>query len=133
MKKKAKERRIEKRTVFLFCDSTDVAVRKRPDSGLLAGMYEFPNTEGFLDQEEVVAYAKKLGLTPVRVKKLGNAKHIFSHVEWHMHGYEVLVDELEKNADGDMIFAGKKELEEKYPMPSAFEAFTSLMTGKRKR
>ena len=133
VKKKAKERRIEKRTVFLFCDSTDVAVRKRPDSGLLAGMYEFPNTEGFLDQEEVVAYAKKLGLTPVRVKKLGNAKHIFSHVEWHMHGYEVLVDELEKNADGDMIFAGKKELEEKYPMPSAFEAFTSLMTGKRKR
>lgn len=133
VKKKAKERRIEKRTVFLFCDSTDVAVRKRPDSGLLAGMYEFPNTEGFLDQEEVVAYAKKLGLTPIRVKKLGNAKHIFSHVEWHMHGYEVLVDELEKNADGDMIFAGKKELEEKYPMPSAFEAFTSLVTGKRKR
>ena len=32
-----------------------------------------------------------------------------------MYGYEVLVDELEKNADGDMIFAGKKELEEKYP------------------
>ncbi len=26
------------------------------------------------------------------------AKHIFSHVEWHMTGYELLVDELEKTS-----------------------------------
>ncbi len=132
VKKKAKARRVEKRTVFLFCDSSSVAIRKRPDEGLLAGLYEFPNVEGYLDQKEVIEYAKTLGLAPIRVKQLGNAKHIFSHVEWHMRGYEILVDELEKSMTGDVIFAGRRDLEEKYPMPSAFEAFTSLIMGKRK-
>lgn len=60
-------------------------------------MYEFPNVEGHLTQKEVIEYAKESGLTPVRVKKLPKAKHIFSHVEWHMTGYEILVDELEKD------------------------------------
>ena len=132
VKKKAKARRVEKRTVFLFCDSSSVAIRKRPDEGLLAGLYEFPNVEGYLDQKEVIEYAKTLGLAPIRVKQLENAKHIFSHVEWHMRGYEILVDELEKSMTGDVIFAGRRDLEEKYPMPSAFEAFTSLIMGKRK-
>ena len=132
VRQKAKERRIEKRTVFLFCDSGTVAVRKRPAKGLLAGMYEFPNVEGHLRRDEAVEYGKSLGLTPVRVKKLGNAKHIFSHVEWHMIGYEILVDELERDMKADVIFAGRNELEEKYPMPSAFEAYMENAGVKRK-
>ena len=135
VKAKKKERRIEKRTILVFRDNEKAAVRKRPDTGLLAGLYEFPGTEGHLKQPEVVRYAKSLGLMPIRVKKLGNAKHIFSHVEWHMVGYEVIVDELEKNmkdqegrkdqgaAPGEIIFAELRELKEHYPMPSAFEAY----------
>ena len=138
VKKKKKERRIEKRTVLVFRDNEKTAVRKRAGSGLLAGLYEFPGKEGHLKQEEVIEYAKELGLMPVRVKKLGPARHIFSHVEWHMVGYEVIVDELEKNmkgsgkkrgqdkgksAPGEILFAGLSELKEHYPMPSAFEAY----------
>ncbi len=134
VKKKAKSRRIEKRTILVFRDNEKTAVRKRPDTGLLAGMYEFPGREGYLKQAEVIEYAKSLGLMPVRVKRLGKAKHIFSHVEWHMTGYEIIVDELEQNlkesgeaeqakGQGEIIFAGLRELREKYPMPSAFEAY----------
>ena len=129
VKAKKKERRIEKRTILVFRDNEKAAVRKRPDTGLLAGLYEFPGTEGHLKQPEVVRYAKSLGLMPIRVKKLGSAKHIFSHVEWHMVGYEVIVDELEKNvrdqgaAPGEILFAELRELKEHYPMPSAFEAY----------
>lgn len=135
VKAKKKARRIEKRTILVFRDNEKTAVRKRPDTGLLAGLYEFPGTEGHLKQPEVVRYAKSLGLMPIRVKKLGSAKHIFSHVEWHMVGYEVIVDELEKNmkdqegrkdqgaAPGEIIFAELRELKEHYPMPSAFEAY----------
>ena len=126
VKKKAKARRIEKRTILVFRDNEKTAVRKRPDAGLLAGMYEFPGVDGHLKQDEAVEYAKSLGLMPVRVKKLGSAKHIFSHVEWHMIGYEVMVDELEmdreRSAEG-IVFAGLGELKEKYPMPSAFEKY----------
>lgn len=120
---KAKARRVEKRTVLIFRDSETVAIRKRPAKGLLAGLYELPNVEGHLTRKEVIEYGKSIGLTPVRVKKLAAAKHIFSHVEWHMIGYEVLVDELEKNCSGKMIFVGKEEINEKYSIPSAFEAY----------
>lgn len=123
VKKKAKERRIEKKTVFIFKDGVAAAVRKRPAKGLLAGMYELPNTEGNLKEKEAIAYCKSLGLAPVRLKKLPPAKHIFSHVEWHMTGYEVIVDELEKACADDLIFARLDEIRGKYPMPSAFESF----------
>ena len=39
VKRKAKERRIEERTVFIIRDGDKVAIRKRPDTGLLAGLY----------------------------------------------------------------------------------------------
>lgn len=124
VKKKAKERRIEERTVFIFRDDRAVAIRKRPSKGLLAGLYEFPNVSGHFDVDETIRYGRSIGLMPVRVRKLGEAKHIFSHVEWHMIGYEILVDELEKNCNDKMIFAGRGELEVKYPIPTAFSAYT---------
>lgn len=123
VKSKAKARRIEKRTVLIFRDAEGVAIRKRPQKGLLAGLYELPNVEGHLTGKEVTAYGKAIGLTPVRVRKLEHAKHVFSHVEWHMIGYEMLVDELEKNCGKEMIFAKKEELETVYSIPSAFEAY----------
>ena len=123
VKKKAKARRIEERTVLIFKDGDHVAIRKRPDKGLLAGMYEFPNLDGKFTMDEVTAYSKSIGLAPIRVKKLRNAKHIFSHIEWHMTAYEVIVDELEKNCKEEMIFAHPEEIQREYSMPSAFSAW----------
>ena len=124
VKKKAKERRIEKRTILIIKDAEKIAIQKRPEKGLLAGLYEFPNMEGFLTRKELIEYAKSIGMMPIRIKKLENAKHIFSHVEWHMKGYEIVVDELEKAYKTDMIFADKNEVMEKYPIPTAFSAYT---------
>ena len=81
VKKKAKARRIEKRTVFIFKDGEKLAIRKRPGKGLLAGLYEFPNEEGKLTQKEVTAYSKEIGLMPVRVKSW-RVQSIFS-VMWN--------------------------------------------------
>ncbi len=126
VKAKTKARKIEKRTVLIFRDPEKVAIRKRPSRGLLAGLYELPNVEGHLSQQEAAIYGKSIGLAPIRVRKLGDAKHIFSHVEWHMVGYELLVDELEKKCSGDMIFAENNELETVYSIPSAFEFYMSV-------
>ena len=65
----------------------------------------------------------------MRVKKLEKAKHIFSHVEWHMIAYEILVDELEKNCTEKMIFANKDEIEKKYSIPSAFVVYLRGVKG----
>lgn len=124
---KAKARRIEKRTVLIFKDGDTLAIRKRPSKGLLAGLYELPNLEGHLTRRQVIEYSNSIGLAPIQIKKAEKAKHIFSHVEWHMIGYEIKVDELEKNCSEEMIFARKTELEEKYPIPSAFDAYKGYL------
>ena len=127
VKKKAAPRRIEKRTIVIFRDGETRGIRKRPDTGLLAGLYELPGLEGHLDQEEVIAYSKAIGLAPIRIQSLGEAKHIFSHVEWHMIGYQVQVDELEKSCSADMIFARPEEIQKRYPIPAAFEKYIAYI------
>ncbi|MDO4440470.1 MAG: A/G-specific adenine glycosylase [Eubacteriales bacterium] len=123
VKTKAKGRKIEKRTVLVFHDNDTLAIQKRPAKGLLAGLYELPNVEGWLSQKEIIEYSRSIGLSPIRVQKLPDAKHVFSHVEWQMKGYEIRVDELEKNCSQKMIFAKEEVLKEKYSIPSAFEAY----------
>ena len=123
VKTRAKERRIEERTVLVFRDGEKTAIGKRPDKGLLAGMYELPNYPGHMSRKEVAAYSKEIGLMPVRIKKLPEAKHIFSHVEWHMTGYEVRVDELEKTNEKGFLFIHPEEIQERYPIPAAFGSY----------
>ena len=123
VKARAKARRIEERTVLVFKDGERAAIAKRKEKGLLAGLYELPNVEGHLTMEEAAAYSKAIGLMPVRIKALPAAKHIFSHVEWHMIGYAVRVDELEKTEQKDFLFIHPEEIEARYPIPSAFEKY----------
>ena len=123
VRSKAKPRKIENRTVLIFKDGQKLAVRKRPGKGLLAGLYEFPNLTGHLSMDEVTAYSKEIGLAPIRIRPLEKAKHIFSHIEWHMIGYEVIVDELEKTNEKGFLFALPEEIGKKYSIPSAFEVY----------
>lgn len=95
VKSKAKARKIEKRTVLILRDGDKVAICKRPSKGLLAGLYELPNVEGTLTSAEVLALVKKQNFAPIRIHKLAEAKHIFSHIEWHMTGYAVRIEEAE--------------------------------------
>ena len=132
VKKKAKARKIEERTVLIFKDGKQIAIRKRPAKGLLAGLYEFPNLEGKLSMDEVTEYSKKIGLMPVRVQKLPEAKHIFSHIEWHMTGYEVIVDELEKTNEKGFLFIHPEQIKKEYSIPSAFEKYTEYAGIRRK-
>lgn len=77
-----------------------------------------------MEIDEASVYSKKIGLMPVRIKELGHAKHVFSHIEWHMRGYEVIVDELEQANERGYLFILPEEIEQEYPIPSAFEYFT---------
>ncbi|MEG0962624.1 MAG: A/G-specific adenine glycosylase [Lachnospiraceae bacterium] len=126
VKSKAKPRRIEEKTVFLIRDGEKIVLHKRPAKGLLAGMYEFPNTTGQLSEEEALEWVKKRKLAPLRIQKLDCAKHIFSHVEWHMTGYMIRVDELSQDKSG-MLFVEVADSQEHYPIPAAFAAYTRYM------
>ena len=114
-----KPRRVEERTVFLLLRQGQVALRKRPKTGLLAGLWEFPNVEGELDEAGASAAVESWGLTPKQWESRLTAKHIFTHVEWHMTGYT-----LEVTGDGpaDLIWANDGELGER-AVPSAFARY----------
>ena len=132
-KEKKKGRKIEPKTVLILKHKEEVAIHKRPDKGLLAGLYELPNLEGHLSEEEVVGTLRDKGLSPIRIERLPDAKHVFSHKEWHMVAYAVRIDELlEKGIDTeeDYLFIHPKETEERYPIPSAFFAYTEYLNIK---
>lgn len=125
-----KQRTVEKKTVLVIRDEKRAAICKRPDKGLLAGMYEFPSMEGHCSAEDVVAFLKEKGLATIRIQKLSDSKHIFTHKEWHMIGYVVRVDELsdfEVSKPENWLFIDTFETEEKYPIPSAFSAYTKYL------
>ena len=122
-----KARTIEYKTILVLQDAQKAALQKRPDKGLLAGMYEFPWLEGTQNEDYVLNYLKGIGLHAVRIQKLEDSKHIFTHKEWHMTGYAVRVDELENNTADNLIFVDKEEAEERYAIPSAYAAYTKYL------
>ncbi len=138
-KKPKKPRSIEKKTVMVILDEHYVALHRRENKGLLAGMYEFPMMEGHRSEEEVLSYLKQSGMAILRIQRLEPSKHIFTHKEWHMIGYQIRVDELmkmRKNAgeevDGQQyIFIDPAETKNRYPIPSAFAAYADHMEMKR--
>lgn len=130
-KKTKKARVIEEKTVLIIQDEDKAAFQRRPEKGLLAGMYGFPMLEGFLSEEEILQYLKGIGLKVLHIKAIGDAKHIFSHREWHMKGYAVRVDELECPVDGEFmkewIFIDRHEAARNYPIPAAYAAYTKYL------
>ena len=103
-----KPRRIEQRRVFLMLCGEKCAVRKRPDKGLLAGLWEFPN-----DEDTAV---------PEGAEFCGETVHIFSHVEWHMRGYILRTD---KELPG-YVWLSRSE-RRKIAIPSAFRFFQKVL------
>lgn len=125
-----KARKQEDLTVFLIHAGNLVAIHRRPDDGLLAGLWEFPNVPGHLSEEEakMSLAGMKLRREPEFIRKLPTAKHIFSHIEWHMTGYEIRIpelsgEELEELQEDETYFVSHKELTEHYSIPSAFEKY----------
>ena len=82
-----KPRAIENRTVFALYDHGLPLLKKRPEKGLLAGLYELPNASGTLSAAEAAAWLSAHGLHPVGDLLSYSAKHVFTHIEWHMRVY----------------------------------------------
>ena len=124
-----KPRRIEEKTVFLIRDGDRTALHKRPNKGLLSGLYELPNIEGHLSEDEALAHLRSLGFEPLRIQKIENAKHIFTHIEWHMIAYDVLITPEFDGLHGKsgMLLVPNRELHQQYAIPSAFGAYVKYL------
>lgn len=114
-----KQRKKEQKTVFVIDVQGKYLIRKRPEKGLLAGTWEFPSQEGMVSLEELQELAREWKLEG-DIRLLGSAKHIFSHVEWHMLGYAISLAQVPDELQDWGIFCDKDQLERKYSIPSAY-------------
>ncbi len=116
-----KERKTERRTVYLIFHDGNVALRRRPEKGLLAGLWEYPN-----EAEDKPDQALKVwGITPLFVEHGGTGKHIFTHIEWHMNA--VVVGAGSGCLPPGWVWADKAALHARYAVPNAFQAFGHLV------
>jgi len=110
-------RRVEERTVWLLFHGDAVALRRRPDRGLLAGLWEYPN-----ERSDGTDWLSVWGLSAPDLERAGEGKHIFTHIEWRM---TALAGELD---GGDIpegwVWADRTALRDTYAVPNAFRAFS---------
>ena len=130
-----KARRVEHRNVYRLHCGNELLLSKRPDTGLLAGLYEYPNelkpgdhtarsAAGKREAKELLdAFLEAHGLTPVSVFPLPAAKHIFSHVEWHMTGFDVEVESLDPVRDASPLLVVSLADLDRCSIPAAFDAY----------
>lgn len=84
-------------TIVVLEKDGKVFIRQRPDTGLLASLFEFPSYDGFLSEEELREHLQHdFGILPgkiISITSLGGASHVFSHLKWDMEGYLVMLQE----------------------------------------
>lgn len=118
-----KARRVEERRVYLLFHRGAVALRRRPDRGLLAGLWEYPNE---LTSEEALPAA--LGLSSSALSAVGTGKHIFSHIEWHMTAFTAQLSGPQ--LPHGWVWADRTALALSYAVPNAFQAFSPYVADR---
>ena len=118
-----KQRKIQQKTVFLLTCQGKIALRKREEKGLLAGLWEFPNVSGFLTKDEMVDQLAEWQLGLVKMGKKKKAKHIFTHIEWQMIGYR-----LECETENQLFtWLSWQDLQGQMALSTAFKPFFTLL------
>lgn len=85
VKAKKKKARQEKRFLAVILHEGKLLVQKRPETGLLSSLWEFPgvhcdNLDSFARQMES---EHDIPVSPIQL--IGRNKHLFSHIHWDMH------------------------------------------------
>ncbi|MFR3018328.1 MAG: NUDIX domain-containing protein [Oscillospiraceae bacterium] len=102
------------------CAAADrLAVERRPEHGLLAGLWELPNTPGLLDERQAGEYASGQGLGDVRLRSARDGRHIFTHIIWTMRCYTLECSAMPPRYH----WATPDELREEISLPTAFRQF----------
>ena len=121
-------RRIEPVTLALVESPAGFLLQQRPRKGLLAGLWQPVLWENeALAAAELMARLQAMGLDVCGTvpEMLPAAKHIFSHIEWHMNG--ILLHVPVQNAPAGCVWASRTALKTEYTLPGAFKAYRRLM------
>ena len=119
VKSPKKPRKQEDRTVFIFSCDGRFALEKRPNRGLLAGLWQFPNVPGKLSTQDALDAVAAMGLRPREILREVEKTHIFTHIQWNMKGIYLQVSET----GGDFQWFTEDEINTQAALPTAFRQF----------
>jgi len=114
-----KPRRGEALTVFLLRCGDRWAVTRRPERGLLAGLWAFPETPGLLGPQEALDAAAAWGARPTGLEKSADKTHVFTHIVWNMRGYYLACAAMPER----FRWVTREELESRVALPTAYRQF----------
>lgn len=124
---KKTKRRVEQHAVaVVIANSTppSVLLHKRAETGLLAGMWEFPHT---LSESPLDALPDPVKTVCTNAEALPVCKHLFSHIEWRMAGAQYRI-QTPVTLPADYVFASLEDLQSVYPLPGAFRRYTEIVS-----
>ena len=107
-----KQKRQEDWTVFAVQSGDSFLIRRRPERGLLSGLYELPCRRGRLTRDEIGQALTDLGVRPLGAWEIVQRQHIFTHVIWHLQVVRLTVERAD--VPGFAWYTGAE------PLPEAF-------------
>lgn len=110
-------------SVLLLTCGEHMALRKRSDGGLLGGLWEFPNVAGKVTKQALYDWLTQQGIRPggtEAIKKKGVRKHIFTHIEWEMHCYEIQCENMPDGQPEPFVWVERERLNTEIALPTAF-------------
>lgn len=115
--KRAKKR--EQYTVYILECAGEFALVQRPDSGLLARMWQFPSVQGMTDAQGAAEQAENWGMRVRDVRRQLEKNHIFTHIIWEMRGFYIEV----ANKNTQFCWFTPEKIAENAALPTAFRQF----------
>ena len=119
VKSPKKERKVQDMTVFILNCGDRYALEKRPNEGLLADLWQFPNVTGKLETAQALETLAAIGLHPMELHRQVERKHIFTHITWQMRGYYLSV----KETNDVYTWLTGEQIRNQAALPTAFRQF----------
>lgn len=117
--KKAKQKKQLYKTVIIKNEKGDIIIERRPDTGLLANLWQFPMIPGQIKTNEEAEQwlYKEYDLDISIHKKVGDVRHVFSHIIWEIDVYEAMTyQSVEDIKDQRLRMVSREEIDE-FPFP----------------
>lgn len=129
---KAKKSRQKKKpyiAVLIKNEKGEVIIEKRPDTGLLANLWQFPMIPGEIKTKEEAEQwlYKEYGLDMIINKKRGQLKHVFSHIIWEINIFDAVTYQQTSSITDERLQVVSIDKMNEYPFPVSHQKMMTYL------